>query len=140
MILRRRMPEVLESGVVQERRGLEARDMPAKFRGGFVGPRHDGERVPADDRTDAVLDGAVAGMRRLLLDRDGVEVGRVGRVGDRGALAAGAVHHAMEKIMRPLRAFDLDYAVQRVEPFLGFSGAHRRTSAGTSGPKEAMVS
>src|SRR4051812_50204779 len=84
------MPEVLESGVVQKRRGLEALDMPAKFRGGFIGPQHDGERVPADDRTDAVLDGAVAGMRRLLVDRDGVEVGRVGRVGDRGALTAGA--------------------------------------------------
>ena len=121
VVLRRGVPEVLEAGVVEERRGLEAGDVAAEFGGGLVGPQHDGERVPADDRADAVLDGAVAGMRRLLLDRDGVEIGRVGRVGDRRALAAGAVHHAMEKIMRPLRAFDLDHAVQRVEPFLGFN-------------------
>jgi len=62
------------------------------------------------------------GLGRLFLDRDGVEIGRVGRVGDRSAPAACAVHHAMEEIMRPLRAFDLDHAVQRVEPFLGFNG------------------
>jgi hypothetical protein len=47
-------------------------------------------------------------------------------IGDVVTLAAGAVHHAMKKVVRPLRAFDLDHAVQQVEPFLNFNGSVSR--------------
>ena len=85
---------MVEAGVVERRRRLEAGDVAAEFGRFLVGAQHHRHRVPADDRADAVLDRAVAGMRRLLLDRDGVDVGRVRRERDLGAAPAGAVDDA----------------------------------------------
>ena len=45
----------------------------------LVGPHDHGHGVPADQALDAPLDLAVAGKGRLLVGRDGVDVGRVGR-------------------------------------------------------------
>ena len=74
----RSMPKVHEAGIVQRRRGLEARDMPAKFRRGLVRAQHDRGGVPTDQRTDLVLDRAVTWMRRLVIGRDGIDVRGVG--------------------------------------------------------------
>ena len=63
--LGRRVPEVVEPGVVQRRRGLEARDVPAQLGGLLVGAQHDRHRVPPDQRPDPVLDLPVTRMRRL---------------------------------------------------------------------------
>ena len=55
------VPEVAEADVVQRRGRLEAGDVAAEFGAVFVGAQDDRHRVPADDRTQLVFDGAVAG-------------------------------------------------------------------------------
>ena len=82
-------PEMHEAGVVERRRRLEAGDMAAEFGGFLVGAHHDRRGIPADVAADRLLELAYAGMRRLVLGRDGVDVGGVGRERQFRALAAG---------------------------------------------------
>ena len=60
VVLRRRVPEVVEADLVQRRRRLVARDVPAQLGGLLVGLQHRRHRVPADQRADAPLDRLVA--------------------------------------------------------------------------------
>ena len=76
----RRAPEVLEADVVQRRRRLEAGDVAAELGAFLVGAQHDRQRVPADQRADAVLDRAIAGMLGFPVRCDRVEVGRCRRI------------------------------------------------------------
>ena len=66
-----------------------------------------------------MLDGPVARMRLLPLNRDRVHVGRRRRVRDGRALAAGSVDHLLEEEVSSVGPIDLQDAMQRVEPFLG---------------------
>ena len=86
----------------------------------LVGAQHDGQRVPADQRADLVLDRAVAGMAGLAVGRDRVDVGRGGRIGHRRALAAGFGEQLVQEEVRPVRAFELQHGSKRFAPFLGF--------------------
>ena len=70
-----RVPEVVEAGVVERRRRLERRDVPAQLGALLVGAQHRRDRVPPVQRADAVLELEVAGMLGLLVHRDGVHVG-----------------------------------------------------------------
>ena len=79
MLLRRRVPEVVEADLVERRRRLVAGDVPAELRGLLVGLQHRRHRVPADQRADAPLDRLVARILRLLADRDRVDVRRRAR-------------------------------------------------------------
>jgi len=85
VILGRRTPEMAEADIVQGRRGLEARDMTAAFGGVLVGAHHHSERVPTDYRADAPLDLAIAGIVRLTIGRNRVEIRRIRVVGQIGA-------------------------------------------------------
>ena len=122
MALGGRMPEMHEAGIVEQGRGLEARDVPAQLRALLVGAQDDRQRVPADVAADPVLDRPVAGMRRLAVGRDGVEVGRVGRIGHRRALAARLVHQLVEQEMRALRALKGENQLQPLPPFARLDG------------------
>ena len=117
------VPEMRKARVVKQGRRLEARDVSAQLRRGLVRPQHNRHRVPSDDRADAVLNGAVAGVPLLLFQGDCVEVGGVGRVRDWRALAARPVDDALEQVMGPLRSVDLEYAVERLDPFAGLTGS-----------------
>ena len=75
-ILRAPAEKMVERHFVKRRRRGVGRDVPADVRGG-IGLDHHRHRVPADVALDAALDLAVAGKRRLLLRRNGVDVRRV---------------------------------------------------------------
>ena len=62
-------PEMDEAGVVERRRRLEAGDVAAELGGFLVGAHHHRHRVPADVAADGLLELAIAGMRRLVLER-----------------------------------------------------------------------
>ncbi|MFT3725608.1 MAG: hypothetical protein QM773_18760 [Hyphomonadaceae bacterium] len=53
---------------------------------------------------------------RLLLDRDRVDVGGVGRERHRRAAPARLVDHLPQKEVRALRTFDVEDPVERFEP------------------------
>ena len=114
------VPEVLEAGVVQGRRRLEAGDVAAQLRRFLVGAQHDGQRVPADQRADLVLDRAVAGMAGLAVGRDRVEVGRGAGIRHRRTLAAGFGEQLVQEEVRPVRAFELQHGSKSFPPLLGF--------------------
>src|SRR4029450_7841726 len=56
----RRAEEMIESHVVKRSRRSEARDMPPKLGRFLVRAHHHRHRVPADERTDLVLEVGVA--------------------------------------------------------------------------------
>ena len=65
VLVRRRVPEMVEADVVERRRRREARDVAADVR--VLVRAHDHRhRVPAQYRADAVLDVLVAGDAHLL--------------------------------------------------------------------------
>ena len=99
------MPKMHEPGIVKRRSGLEAGDMPAEFGRRLVGAQHDGRGVPADNRTNLVLEDPVARMCRLILRRDGVHIGRVGRKGQLCTLAPGGLNDAVQQFIDPADAF-----------------------------------
>ena len=79
--------EVVEAHLVERRRAGEGGEVAADAVGVLVGLHHHHRRVPADEGADAALDVLVAGEERLLLGRDGVDVGR-GHRGGRARPAA----------------------------------------------------
>ena len=120
MLIRRRMPEVPEADVVEQRRGLEARDVATQLRRFLVRPQDDRHRVPADRRADLVLEIAVAGGLCLLLRRDRVAVGRGRQERRHRAGAQCFVPQHAKQILGPLGSRMLQNRAQRVDPFLGF--------------------
>ena len=120
MLIRRRVPEVSEADVVEQRRGLEARDVAAQLRRLLVRPQDDRHRIPADRRADLVLELAVAGRLCLLLRRDRVAVGRGRQERRHRAGAQRFVPQHAEQILGPLGSRMLQNRAQRIDPFLGF--------------------
>ena len=113
-------PEMAEADIVESGRGLEAGDVAAELGGLLVGAEHNGQRVPADQGADALLDGAIPRMPRLPIRRDRVEVGGIGRVWDGCPLAARLDDELIQKEMRPLGALELEHRRERVEPLPSF--------------------
>jgi hypothetical protein len=119
VILGRPMPEMHETGVVECRRRLEARDMPAELAALLVGAQHHGQRVPAHGRADAPLDGVVAGVRRLLVRRDGVDVGRIGCERQPRPLPPRHVDGAAQQVVGALAAFEGHHRADGLDPLAG---------------------
>ena len=116
----RRPPEVVETDVVERRGRGEAGDVPAELGGQAVRLDHHGQRIPPDQGAYAVFQVLVAREGVLLGRRDGVGVGRVRAVGQVGTRAPGLVDELFEQIVRTLRAFLLEHALERIEPLPGF--------------------
>ena len=74
--------EVVEADLVQAGRAGERAEVATDAVGGLVGAHHHRRCVPADEGADAALDVLVAGEPRLVLARDGVDVGRRHRGGE----------------------------------------------------------
>jgi hypothetical protein len=112
--------EVVEADLKEGRgRGI-GRDMAADSRRVLVGPDHHGHGVPADQALDAALDFAAAGVRRLLVGRDSVNVGRVGSKRGGHALAIGLVLELGEQKPSPIRPGRLQDPFQGIQPFPRF--------------------
>ena len=116
---RGRVPEVLEAGVVERRRGLEARDVSAELGGLLVRAQHRRDGVPADGRADAVLDRAVTRVRGLVLHRDGVDVGRRRRIGHGRAGRAGLRDQLVEQVVGALGSLHREDRLECLPPFVG---------------------
>ena len=101
----RRMPDVHHADVVERGRRLEAGDMATQFGGDLVGAQHGRHRVPADQATDAVLDRPAAGVARLLIGADRVQVRRISRIRHRRAAPLGDFQRSRSEAMSILRSF-----------------------------------
>ena len=80
--------EVVEADLVQRRRRSVGRNVPADAVIVLIRLDDHRHRVPANDRLDPPFNVEIAGIRRLFLDRNGVDVGRLGchRQTDAGTL------------------------------------------------------
>jgi len=118
----RRAPEVVEADVVERGRRSEAGDVPAQFARPAVGAHHHGQRVPADQRAQPPLQLRVPRALGLEVRRDGVDVlgGRYERQVRPGA--AGQFDHALQQLVRALRAVGVDHRLQRFQPLPGLDG------------------
>lgn len=58
----------------------------------------------------------------MLLDRDGIDIGRIGAVGQVGPGAPGLIDEALQQEVRALDALVLQHGLQGIEPFLGLLG------------------
>ncbi len=120
VVLRGRMPEMVEAHVVERGRGGEARDVAAELQVLPAGPQHHRHRVPAHDVAQPILDLHVAGDRRLEMRRNGVDVRGGGAVGQVHPRVPRLVDEVLEEEVRALGAFDGENGFQRVDPFSGF--------------------
>ncbi|MNO79606.1 hypothetical protein D3C76_707800 [compost metagenome] len=118
----RGLEEVVEADVVEGRRGSEGGDVTAKVRVLLVGAHHHGQCVPAHQRADAPLHEQVARHASLVGHRNGVAVGRGDRIGQLGPGAGRQFAHARQQVVGALLAFVFENGLQRVQPFLRFSG------------------
>src|SRR5262245_51307004 len=120
MAVRWRMPEMAVADVVECGSRLEARDMAAELRTLLVGAKHDRKGIPSDDRTQLVLDGAVARQRGLLIQRNRVAIGCRQRLLDAEAAAARSVNHRIDDEFGPLIATVTSDRRQGIQPLPGF--------------------
>ena len=118
VVLRRRVPEMIEAHVVQRRRRGEAGDVAAEFRGLLVGAQHHCRRVPAHVGTDTVFQLVIAGGALLLAGRDGVDVGGIGAVRKVSARAPRLLDQLLEDVVRALGTFMLQDSVEGVQPLV----------------------
>ena len=111
--------EMVQANLEQRRgRGI-GRYVPANAGRMLVGAHDHGHGVPANQALDPPLDLAAAGIRGLLIGRDGVDVGRVGRERDGHALAIGVELELGKQVAGALRPTVDQHAVQGVQPLLG---------------------
>ena len=96
--------------------------MPAQFAIGLVGAHDHRERIPAHDRGQPLFDGQVARVAALLLDRNGVAVGRIRLHVRHDAQLLGLLFQPLEQEQAALGAAFAHGGLQRVYPFLGFGG------------------
>src|SRR5438105_4942210 len=94
--------------------------MPADAALFTVGSHDHGERIPAHEALDASLDFAAAGIDRLLLDRNGIDVRRVGREGKFDSRLLRVAVKLSEERLHALRAAALKHIVERIKPFPRF--------------------
>ena len=113
------VPEVVEADLVEERRRLVARDVPAELGRLLVRAQHHRDRVPADQRADPALERRVAGQLGLVLGVDRVDVRRRADVLDRGAAQPGPLDDPLDEVVRPPGAVVADDGVEGLDPFLG---------------------
>ena len=121
-ILRPPPEEMVEPHLVQRRRRGVGRDMPAQAAVLAVGVDHHRHRVPADVALDAPLHLPIPGKRRLLIDGDGVDVGRADHARHFDAARAQPLRQAVQEAGRLLRPFVLqrvlEHCFQRLQPLL----------------------
>ena len=91
--------------------------MPAEGLVRRVGAYHHGHGVPPDNVAYPVFEFVAAGIGRLLIGRDGVDVRRVLGEGEPDALAAGVGLELGDQLAHSSGAGSLEYIVQRFEPF-----------------------
>src|SRR6185369_13933733 len=113
------LPEMREADVVEGGGRGEGSDVAADV-GVLVGAHDHGHGVPADIGVNLDFEVGVAGVFGLAVDRDGVDVFGVGRVGDVDPVFAGLTDQFLDQVMGAFGAFLSDDAIEGISPFLGF--------------------
>ena len=117
---RRRMPEMVKADIVKCRSRLVARDVTAKLRIFLVCAQHQGNRIPADQRTDAKFHFLVARQRVFGVRRDRIDVSGIGRVGQIRAGATGLLDQLLQQKMRARRAVRFEHTFECRDPLARF--------------------
>jgi hypothetical protein len=115
-------PEVVEPDFVQRCRGRVARDVAAVLGALPIGLHDHRHGIPADVCLDTLLERAIAGILDLLSGRDRVDVRRVRLERKVRTRAPREIDHALEQVLRALRALRLEHRVDGLEPLAGFDG------------------
>ena len=109
-------------------------EVPAQLGRDLVGMHHHRERVPAHQRADPAFDLQIAGVLRLVGQRNGVAVGCVEHRRHRHAQRAGAIQQLAQDEGGALGPLGFDDGLERVEPLTGFDrvevGRQHRPVAG----------
>ena len=111
-----RAEEMVEADLEEIRRGGIARDVSAELARLAIRAHHHRERVPAHQRRDARLDLEVALVRRLLRERNRVDVGCGEHLRQRHAARTRVLQEPAQQECGALRALGLDQRVERLDP------------------------
>ena len=112
--------EMVEADLVQRGGGRVGRNVPADAFLLAVGAHDHRHGIPADDALDAALDLAVAGVGRLFVGRDRVDVGRVGRERHGHARVGGVNLELSQDLLRALGPRPFQQVVERIDPVSKF--------------------
>ena len=96
--------------------------MSANPNPGSLSAGHHGGRIPADPHAVALLHCLIAGEVRLLLYRNGVDVGSCCLKWDRHVTTTGLIQHVQQQVTSSWRAFLCNKALERIDPFLRLIG------------------
>ena len=114
--------EMVEAHLEDFRRRGVAGDVAAQFAIGLIGARDHGERVPTQDRGEAVLDSEVAGVGRLTLGRNRVAIRRERQMLGVDAQLPRARLQRGQNELHALPSRRAHEAVERAEPVGGLLG------------------
>ena len=102
-------------------RGI-AGHVSAEFAIGLVGAHDHRQRIPAQDRGDALLEGDIARMHGLLIERDGVSIGGVRQRMRQDVQLTRLLFQLRKQEHAACLAVTLHYRFERFEPFPRFLG------------------
>src|SRR5262249_34388705 len=111
-----------KADVVEGCRRLKARNVAAELGGFLVGAQNDRDRIPANGRAYAMLDGAVPFRALFSFRRDGVDIGRVDRERRMHSDALRFIGELFEQKCRAIASSMMQNGAQRIDPFAGFQG------------------
>ena len=116
----RRVPEVVEAGLIQHRRRLVTRDMTAQLRAGLVGVKDRRDRVPTHNAAYPPLKRLIDRMRRLRLRRDRVQIRRRARGRGSRARQLRVTDDTLKQELRALRAVVFEDRIESIQPLARF--------------------
>ncbi|MPM44892.1 hypothetical protein SDC9_91574 [bioreactor metagenome] len=117
-----RLKKVVKAHFKQIGRTCITGDMPAQFAISLVGTHHHGQRIPAHDGGELLLNGQVAREHRLRLHTHGVHIRRVQIRLPANALGTRHACQLVQHKARTFRAFSRHQCEKGVAPFGGFLG------------------
>ena len=133
-----RAPEVVEADLVEDRRRLVARDVPAELGGFLVRLEHHRDRVPAHERAHAPLELLVDRVLGLVLWRDRVDVGRGAGRRRRRTRQLGVADDALEQMLGAVGSVVLHDGVERLEPLTRLLRVDVLLQHASLSPREAI--
>ena len=116
MVVGRGAPEMVEADLVEHRRRLVARYVPAELGGFLVGFEHHRDRVPAHERAHAPLELLVDRVLGLVLRRDRVDVRRGAGRRRRRTGQLGVADDALEQMLGAVGPVVVHDGVERLQP------------------------
>ena len=118
------MKEMVKAHLKQVGRARVTGDVPAQIAVGLIGPHHHGQGIPAHQRGQALLNGQIAREHRLLVHRNGVDIGRVQIGLPTRAQGPRAGHQQVQNLTRSLAAVlaGLHQRSEGIKPLGGLLG------------------